>query len=47
MFSGDNLSRMGEIRTACRILVQISGRKILLGRFWHRYEDNIKIDLKI
>jgi hypothetical protein len=37
---------MGEMRNAYKILVGMPERKRPLGRFSHRWEDNIKIDLK-
>jgi hypothetical protein len=37
---------MGERRGVYRLLVGKPERKRLLDRPWHRWEDNIKIDLE-
>jgi hypothetical protein len=37
---------IGEMRDACRNLVEHCERKRLLGRLWYKWEDNIKIDLQ-
>jgi hypothetical protein len=41
-----HVSRMGEKRNAYRILVEKPEGKRPLGRPRHRWEDNIKIDLR-
>jgi hypothetical protein len=41
-----HVARMGERRSVCRVLVgKLEGKKPL-GRPRHRWEDNIKMDLK-
>jgi hypothetical protein len=37
---------MGDTRNALKILVEKPEGKILLGRPRHRWEDNIKMDIK-
>jgi len=37
---------MGEKRGVYRVLVGNTGGKRPLGRPWHRWEDNIKMDLQ-
>jgi hypothetical protein len=37
---------MGEVRNACNILVGKPERKRPLGRPRHRWEDNIRMDLR-
>jgi hypothetical protein len=41
-----NVARMGEKRSAYRILLGKSGEKRPLGRPRRRWEDNIKMDLR-
>jgi hypothetical protein len=41
-----NMACMGKRRGANRVLVRIPERKKPLGRPRHRWEDNIKIDLR-
>jgi hypothetical protein len=41
-----HVARMGEGRGVCRILVGKPESKILLGRPRHRWEDNIKMDIR-
>ena len=41
-----NVTRTGEGRGACRVLVGKPERKGPLGRPRHRWEDNIRMDLK-
>jgi hypothetical protein len=41
-----HVTRMGEKRNACRILVEKPEGKRPLGRPRHRWVDNIKMDLK-
>jgi hypothetical protein len=41
-----HIARMGEKSNAYRILVGKPEGKRLLGRLRHRYEDNIKMDLR-
>jgi hypothetical protein len=40
-----HVTGLGEKRGAYRFLVGKPERKIPLGRPWHRWEDNIKMDL--
>ena len=42
-----HVARMGERRGVCRILVEIPEGKRLLGRSRRRWEDNIKMDLRV
>jgi hypothetical protein len=35
-----------EVKSAYKILVRKSEEKRPCGRFWHRWENNIKIDVK-
>jgi len=42
----ENVAHVGERRSVYRVLVGKSKRKRPLGRRRHRWEDNIKIDLK-
>jgi len=41
-----NVTRMGESRGVYRVLVGEPEGKRPLGRPWHRWEDNIKMDLQ-
>jgi hypothetical protein len=41
-----HIARMGELRDAYRVLVGKPVRKRPLRRQWHRWEDNIRMDLK-
>ena len=41
-----HVARMEEGRTACKILTGIPTGKRPLGRPWHRWEDNISMDLE-
>jgi hypothetical protein len=41
-----HVARMGEGRGVYRVLVGKPEVKIPLGRPWHRWEDNIKMDLQ-
>ena len=41
-----HVARIGERRGACRVLVVKPERKRPLGRRRHRWEDNIKMDMK-
>jgi hypothetical protein len=41
-----HVARMGERIGACRVFMVKSERKRQLGRSRHRWEDNVKMDLK-
>jgi len=41
-----NVARIEEVRSAFKILTGTSAGKIPLGRPRHRWEDNIRMDLK-
>jgi hypothetical protein len=41
-----HVARMGERRGACRVLVEKPEGRRPLGRPRHRWEDNIKVDLR-
>ena len=43
---GGNITRRGESRGVCRVLVENPEGKGSLGRPRHRWEDNIKMDLQ-
>jgi len=40
------MARMEEIRNTYKILVRVSEEKRQLGKRRHRWDDNIKMDLK-
>jgi len=40
------VARMGEMRNAFKILFRKSGGKKLLGRPRHKWEDNIRMDVR-
>jgi hypothetical protein len=42
----EHVARMGEMRNACNILVRKPEGKRPLGRPSHRWEDNIRMDLR-
>jgi len=41
-----HVERMGEMRNAYNIFVEKSEGKRLLGRHRHRWEDNIRMDVR-
>jgi len=42
----DHVAQVGEMRNACRVLVGKPEGKRLLRRTRHRWEDNIRMDIR-
>jgi hypothetical protein len=47
LYDAGHVARMGEMRNAYKMLVGKPERKRPLGRSRRRWEDNIKMDLKV